>query len=848
MHSNNKKIAWQIFFVSIMLGIIILFFALFVKTNRERIELQNANYVKDATMQSAQRIDEILNSAQAGINTIAALYGETLESPEVDIMDLQILAERYPFDYIEFVDKDGVDISAGGRMVNVSDRTYFQDGMRGNTGMDVIFDSRIDDENLVVFYAPLRYQGEIIGVLTGHYRESQMEDILASSFFGERTRTFLFLNDGRIIACYTDGAKPKMIFDDPQYGEIAPEVLEELLEAFRNVESYGFTYTVEDRTGNAYMMELPECKWMILQAFPASITNGMIDSANSAGMILLAELTALFALYIIFLLIWNWKQRKKLLLEKQKMSYVVDGITQLFGAFVLVDFSQDTYQYMAGTKPMRSKIPLSGRYPVLREYILSMLVEEEEKERIRQLLLKEELQNRLGTHTPYLRYEYQINRGMARWENLDLICLERINGVPVKILFTYQDVTNIKEEELRSHEALKEAYRAVENANHAKSDFLSNMFHDIRTPMNAIMGMTEIAAMHIDDKERVKDCLNKITASSRHLLRLINSVLDMSKIESGKVSLSEEKFSLTKLVEDVMAIFIPQVDTRNQQLEVSTEDIVHENVIGDSMRLQQVFVNILGNAVKFTPEGGKITLGICEKTSDIPGSGCYEFTFEDSGIGMSEEFVSQVFEPFARANNRRIGKIEGTGLGMSIAKNIVQMMNGDITVQSKVGIGTKFTVTVYLKLSDVTEEENADWKNKSAIEELQEKDYSGKRVLLVEDNEINMEIAEELLGSVGILIDKAYNGRQAVERVNHMPEGYYNLIFMDIQMPEMNGYEATEQIRASQREDLQKLPVVAMSADAFTEDVRHAKQVGMNDHISKPIEIEKLIKMLEKWI
>jgi CheY-like chemotaxis protein/nitrogen-specific signal transduction histidine kinase len=551
-----------------------------------------------------------------------------------------------------------------------------------------------------------------------------------------------------------------------------------------------------------------------------------------------------------------------------------------------------------------------------------------------------------------------------------------VDGVPKEVLFTYQDVTTVKLRELESYRALKEAYQAVEAANQAKSAFLSNMSHDIRTPMNAIMGMTAIAAMNIENPDRVKDCLNKITVSSQHLLGLINEVLDMSKIESGKLIFSEEEFNLSEVVDGIITMFLPQTEAKNQKFKVNIADVSHEEVIGDSMRLQQVFVNILGNAVKFTPEGGNITLSIQEKNSSMHGHGCYVFTFEDNGIGMDESFLDKIFEPFARAQDSRTSNVEGTGLGMPIVKNIVHLMNGDIQVKSRLNEGTTFTVTVYLKLNHFQQEnvqglENlavlvadddrfacesacgildeigmkADWvlsgdeaveklwiahddnrdyaavildwkmpgkdgittareirakigdevpiiilsafdyssieqearaagvnafiskplfksrlvyvmkslmlgeeENNTEINQLRNKDYSGKRVLLVEDNELNMEIAEELLRQTGVEVDKAENGRVAVDRVNEMPENYYDLIFMDIQMPEMNGYEATKSIRGSWREDMKTVPIVAMSADAFNDDVKHAKDVGMNGHIAKPVEIEKLLQAMDKWM
>ena len=302
---------------------------------------------------------------------------------------------------------------------------------------------------------------------------------------------------------------------------------------------------------------------------------------------------------------------------------------------------------------------------------------------------------------PYLHFEYRLRdqeTGEVRWSQASMLPLQRDgSGVVTSVLLSVQDVTDVKEREIANRNALEDAFREAERASRAKTDFLNSMSHDIRTPMNSIMGLTAIASMYLDDPERVKDCLTKITTSSRHLLGLINEVLDMAKIESGNLGLSEEDFDLPETVESLMSIMTPQINDKKLNLKVEIADIQHEHVVGDPMRLQQVFVNSMGNSVKFTPEGGTVSLRIKELPSRVKGSGCYEFTFSDTGCGMSEEFVQKVFEPFTRANDSRVTKVEGTGLGMSIVRSVVNLMNGTIDVKSKLGEGTTFTVTVYMK-------------------------------------------------------------------------------------------------------------------------------------------------------
>ncbi|MCM1262914.1 MAG: response regulator [Butyrivibrio sp.] len=597
--------------------------------------------------------------------------------------------------------------------------------------------------------------------------------------------------------------------------------------------------------------------------------------------------------------------------------------------------------------------------------------------------IKRQLAKKDYIELQFKRRNFDVNKRVNigeefEWCSVAVTIAERKNGEVLAFSMAIRNINDVMRREEKQNEALAIATARAEAASRAKSDFLSRMSHDIRTPMNAILGMTSIAAMHIDEKSRVMDALDKINVSGKHLLRLINEVLDMSRIESGRVSLTEECFNLSDTIDSILTVFHSQIEAKGLKLNGGIAELEHENVIGDEQHLQQIFMNILGNAVKFTPEGGSISIHIAEKHSNVPGSGCYEFIFEDTGIGMDKEYIKTIFEPFSRAANSTGNKIEGTGLGMTIAVNIARMMDGDIQVESTLGKGSKFTVIVHLKLDNVVQEDLSeltslpilvvddeedacestceilksiglkaeyvldgnsvvsrllesneagtdfsvvllDWKmpgkdglattkeirkavgddipivilssydwadieseaveaganafiskpmfksrlirvlrtvlghgveeeRTDELETFKQQDFTGKRVLLVEDNEINIEVAKEILSIVGIQVETALNGKLAVERMSETEPGYYDLIFMDIQMPVMNGYESAKAIRALGREDLEQIPIVAMTADAFSDDIRKSKDAGMNDHISKPIDIEKLQEMLEKWI
>lgn len=842
---TDRRVLHRVLPTAVLLIVVIAAFVQFIWENDRRIVTQNTSYVEDATAQTASQISELLESAQGSINIIAQMYGQTMTSPEVDFEILNELAMNAPFEDIEFVNAEGIVINSEGRTADVSDREYYIDGMKGNSGMDDVFEARTANGNMIVFYAPLEYQGEIIGVLTARYLEEELQQSLATTFFGEKTDAFLCLEDGSILACSADDAFPDNIldyFDDERLVDIKAE---ELREIFSEGGAASFQYAGKQGTGSACVVRLPEKEWLILQNFPSAITYKMVSNANSAGIALEIELITAFVAYIVILLLINLSQKKKLLVENKEMTQVISGITQIFDRFVLVDFERNRYKYVGGTSSsFVDVIPLEGNYDRMVEGLLGMMPREDDKVRMGRMLQREYIQSHLKRNMN-LRYEYQVAGEELSWVNLNIINLHPTDERPTRILFTRQDVTGAKHEELRAHTALREALQAAEDASHAKSDFLSRMSHDIRTPMNAIMGMTTIAAMHVKEPDRVKDCLDKINMSGRHLLRLINEVLDMAKIESGKVSLPEENFNLAEVTDEMLAMTQTQINAKGQSLTVDVDTLIHENVIGDRQRLEQVLVNIMGNAIKFTPEGGKIYFGIREKESQFEGSSCYEFVFEDNGIGMEEEFLDRVFEPFARAGDSRVGQVEGTGLGMAIARNIVQMMHGDIQVESSIGKGSRFTVNIYLKQN---EKENLAELHDLPVEGLQASEqYAGKRVLLVEDNELNMEIAEELLLSVGLDVELAWDGKEAVERIKGASEGWYDMVFMDIQMPNMNGYEATSAIRELERRDVKELPIVAMTADAFQEDMQKAVVAGMNAHLAKPIEIAKLERILETY-
>ena len=396
--------------------------------------------------------------------------------------------------------------------------------------------------------------------------------------------------------------------------------------------------------------------------------------------------------------------------------------------------------------------------------------------------------------------------------------------------------------ERENNHKLAEALDMAREANRSKSTFLANMSHDIRTPMNAIIGITALIEHDVDNAAKVKEYAKKIEISSQHLLGLINDVLDMSKIESGKTTLNFVDFSISEILRRIEILFRPQTDTKNQTLLITKEHIHHEWLNGDSVRLMQVFNNLMSNAIKYTQEGGKIQFFAeeCQTNSSVYAK--FRFIVKDNGIGMSEEFQDKIFDSFTREENSVINKIQGTGLGMAISKNLIQAMGGTIEVKSEKGKGSCFEVIVDFKIA-----ENKEVYQPEQIEDEKQDEtiLNGMCFLCAEDNELNAEILKELLDIEGAKCQICENGEKVVEAFEKSQPGEYDMILMDIQMPVMNGYEATKAIRNSKHPMAKTIPIIAMTANAFSEDIQKSFSAGMNAHVSKPVEMKVLGKAIQ---
>ncbi len=605
--------------------------------------------------------------------------------------------------------------------------------------------------------------------------------------------------------------------------------------------------------------------------------------------------------------------------------------------------------------------------------IINYMCHSDYKEMMLKYVSKENIRDELrNKKKSYIRFLGLID-GEYKWCDLVLVCLEEENGFPLKVAIGYVNVDEEVKEKMKKENALHDALNAAEQANRAKTTFLNNMSHDIRTPMNAIIGFTGLASSHLDDREQVEDYLEKIRQSSDHLLSLINDILDMSRIESGKVTIFEKKENLSDIIHTIKDIVMNDINRKHMHFTIDSSEIIHEDIYCDKLRINQILINILSNAVKYTNEYGTISMKLSETISPNCQSAKYVISIKDNGTGMSEEFLRTIYEPFTRVKSSTVSGIQGTGLGMTITKNIVDMMNGTIDIESHENFGTNVTLSFDFRIDDsvpvkkvIPEIKNLrcliidtdgetcwnesklasgfgmrpDWCT-SADEALQiamkanelgdpysfylmersvpcmdllgtinsfvnisedckplffitgyylsdvkdaalkagvtgliskpifvsdfykayqkycgtalqetvknnKYNFKGKSVLLVEDNQLNSEIAYELLREAGFVVDTAFDGTVAVEKVKNASESTYDIILMDIQMPVMDGYEASRRIRALDKPFARTIPIIAVTANAFVEDIKECTEAGMNGHISKPIYVQNLYDELKR--
>lgn len=691
MKKENKNILPILTIAAAVLAVLSI--VVFALVNQKNITNNNKEYLIDNTAQMAVFVDDSLMHGLTNIQVLSSLVGEVLTSPDVDIATFQHILDDSIFDFIEFADKEGVNHNTTGGVSEAGDRQYYLDAMQGNSGIELIFNSRATNETLLVFYSPVYYQGEIIGSLIGAYKErNQLDKLLTMDVFGYDAEAYLCNENGVIIS---SNRHLDTTAEVPIEEVLSPRIAE-------NTGSDVFIY--EDKTiliplkGNetgACIMGLENSDWYIIQIFPEEVNRMMVSNANRIGIVL-----AVFLVVILMILL-------------------------------------------------------------------------------------------VLTYTILNKSKLEVQNALAR----------------------------------------------AEDANRAKTDFLFNMSHDIRTPMNAITGFLRLLDKQQEDVAKRREYIQKLGDASEILLYIINNILEMSKIESGKAILDETAWNVEQMFDLMYSLFAAQMQAKHIILEKHVS-VRHPFVWCDAAKLQEICFNILSNAYKYTLDGGKVSMRLSELPSDKDGYALLKAEIEDNGIGISREFLPHLFDDFAREHNTTHSKVAGTGLGMPIAKKLTELMGGSIEAESEPGKGTKFTVVTPHRIASETDFSGSKTDQDSAA------DFSGKRILLAEDNDLNAEIASELLCELGLEVERAEDGNICVDMVDRAEEGYYDLILMDIQMPNMNGYQAAEAIRKMDHLSKASIPIVAMTANAFEEDKKNAYAAGMDAHLAKPIDIEKLMKTL----
>ena len=955
-------------FIVFFIGIVLTAFRYFKFVSKTVYE-ESASHLTEVFHQSNNVLNELANKNL----TYLHMWGEYLKkvSDESEIRDyIDKAQEEAGFLYFYFLSADGNYKMLTGEAGYLGLQENLEDKI--TLGEDIITNAVVPGkQQMLVFASPQShgsYQGFEYDAIAIAYENADIVDVLDISAFNGNAKSYVVHPDGRVVIDHSFeawGTVYNFFGVLREHSNISEKEILELSEKFK--ERRTDTMLVNLDGSNYYLVYgSSECQdWIFLGLVQADIVNASMNSLQLRTMLLGGTIVFGFAVFIIELILQknriSLKRRDVEILYRdelfQKLSMSVDDVFLMLDAKTYkADYVSPNVEKLLGitVEQIQKDISVLGK-------LHSEDCEDPKKNYLKEIQVNEQQE---------WDFEYVHQKtGEQRWFHIIAMGSE-VNGKK-KYILVMSDRTVDK----KMNQALYEAVRAAETANRAKSTFLSNMSHDIRTPMNAVIGFTTLAVSNIDNKEKVRDYLGKILSSSNHLLSLINDVLDMSRIESGKIHLEETEVSLSDMLHDLKTIISGHIYAKQLELYMDAMDVTDEDVYCDKTRLNQVLLNLLSNAIKFTPAGGTVSVRLKQFPGTKKGSGLYEIRVKDSGIGMSQEFVQKIFSPFERERTSTVSRTQGTGLGMAITKNIVDMMGGTIEVQTEQDKGTEFIVclpfrtqpehhhtekiaelegfkalvvdddfntcdsvtkmlvkvgmrsewtvsgkeavlrarqsmelgdafyayiidwrlpdmngievtrqirslddntpiiilTAYdwsdievearaagvtafcakpLFMSDIRETLMAAIGQKQARAEDKilpeaDLDFRGRRILLVEDNELNSEIAVEILKEYGFLVDIAENGAVAVEKVKNSAPGTYDLVLMDIQMPVMNGYEATEQIRALEDPALAKIRILAMTANAFDEDRKKALKCGMDGFMSKPIVMEELIRELQ---
>ena len=955
--------------VAVLVGIVLGVFRYFRFVSKTVYE-ESVSHLTEVFHQSDNMMRELTDKNL----TYLHIWGENLQN---------ILSEDEICDYIKKAQEDAgflefFFLSADGDYKMATGETGYlglQENMEEEIrqGNDVIANAAVPGKSqLLIFATPKAhgiYQGFEYDAIAIAYENSDIVDVLDISAFDGNAQSFMIHPDGRVVVDHSSEAWGNVynFFGIlREHSDMSEKEINALLGKFKAGRTDAMLLNLDGR--NYYLVyEKSDIQdWMFLGLVQADIVNASMNRLQRSTIFFVSAIVFCIAALFISLIIQknriNLRRKDTEILYRdelfQKLSMNVDDV------FLMLDAKTYQADYVSPNVEKLLGITVEQIHKDI--CILRKLHSEKQEDPEKNYLEEIQVQEQREWDFEYVH----LKTGEKRWFH-NIAMGSEVNGKKKYIL-----VMSDRTSDRKMNQALSEAVRAAETANKAKSTFLSNMSHDIRTPMNAIIGFTTLAVSNIDDKKRVRDYLGKILSSSNHLLSLINDILDMSRIESGKIHLEETEVSLSDVLHDLKTIISGQIHAKQLELYMDAMDITNEDVYCDKTRLNQVLLNLLSNAVKFTPAGGTVSVRIRQYPGTVKGSELYEIRVKDNGIGMSQEFVQKIFSPFERERTSTVSRIQGTGLGMAITKNIVNMMGGTIEVLTEQGKGTEFIVRLpfriqskHQRIEKIAELEGLkalvvdddfntcdsvtkmlvkvgmrsewtlsgkeavlrarqsmemgdafhayiidwrlpdmngievprqirslgddtpiiiltayDWSDievearaagvtafcakpmfmsdirdtlMTAIGQKQAEaeaeilptagsDFRGKCILLVEDNELNSEIAAEILNEYGFLVDTAENGAEAVEKVKNSKPGNYDLVLMDVQMPVMNGYEATKQIRALNDPVLAGITIIAMTANAFDEDRRKALECGMDGFLTKPIVIEELMDILQK--
>ena len=819
------------------LALIAAFFALIslgIYLVRDKL-LYNANEMGMNLAQSYSREEESRVSIYSMFLTVCGLYTNTAMQEEMSPEELQSCLAEYS-DYMaqvlgfNIIDPyaviDGHIVAAipweGDDNYDYSQKEWYTRALEADGAIvftDVYVDA-ITGRKLVTLSMKLEGDGNVLAF-----------DIFMDNFHTLKNKTELpkgscyFLYDGSGELIYLTGAYD---LQDPEVQAYA----DRLLQAVQSGESAGHTATILGLDGNEegiYYHELQN-GWTSIVTF--SIRE-ILYGADNAIMYLLVGIFFFLLIAVIFSMFREYA-------EKRKVKYISDTL-QILGdtyyAIYRVDLNQETYDTVKTSPDMEQKLSRSGPYAELLEAV-GGVVEGDTKEELKKNFRLDNIRHLIGAGIYEFGGDYQRRfEKQSKWVAIKIV-YNRALGLNEAIL-CFREIDAEKKKELRQHELLEQALDNARRAAQKKSMFFSNMSHDMRTPLNAITGLAHLAQEHRDDPEKVGEYLDKIERSSRQMTALVNDVLDMSRIEQGlNHSLDCRPMDLPQCVRECAELFREQAEHEGKTFDVSI-DVQDPMVSADPVRLNQILSNLLSNAFKYSNEGARIGLRL-RQIARQEHRGQYRITVEDTGVGMSPSFLDKLFEPFARETVFAPTRATGTGLGMSIVKALVQQMSGEITVHSELGKGTRFVVSIPLSVLNEREPQ------KELVTQVEPFSMEGKRILIAEDNELNMEIATEFLSLMGMETLQSWNGREALERFQASKVGEIDAILMDMQMPEMDGCAACRAIRALPRPDAKTVPIIAVTANAFAEDVAKTAEAGMDAHVSKPIDFKQLSEILKK--